>query len=148
MGTNHGKITDFEVTQSGDIWIDVDEDIFYDIKYSDWESVCLYPNTKSIVNLLPEWYNWGPDPGYNNIEIDAFDWLKRVVICCKEHTKPIETLHQIYLFIEHVEICYTGEMYEDEVYIMHNCVEIGDEGWENFYYIHIYTSPRSKHSLW
>lgn len=153
MAINHGIITDFSVTKSGDIWIDVDEEIFYDIKYSDWESVFIYPNTESLMKLLPYWYpGCDADENYEDEYEDedpySFDWLKRVVIRCVEKTYPIETLHQIYLFIKDVELCYTGETYEDEEWNPHNCVEIGDEGWEEYYHIHIWTSPRLEHPIW
>lgn len=147
MDINNGQITKFSVTKGGDIWIDVDEDIFYDIKDSDWEDVFLYPDTKGLRELLPYWYPGCDDDEYDEDENPySFEWLKRVVICCVEKTKPIETLHQIYLYIINMEIVYTGESYEEDDPItgwqLKNFVEIGDEGWENYYYIHVFTSPK------
>ncbi len=152
MELNHGKITDFSVTPSGDIWINLDEDLFNQISYDDWEWVILSPNSQTLKKLLPNWYpGWEADycDDYLDEEDDPywFGWLKRVVIRCLEKTKPIDTLHQMYLYILNIEFTYSGDFYwEGDKRI--NSVEIGEEGWENYYNVKIRTSLKREPTPW
>lgn len=147
MELNHGIITDFSVTRSGDIHVALDEELFNEIRYNEWKTIILFPNTNTLTKLLPYWY-----PGCDEYDDDddfdhySFDWLKRVFITCVENTKPLQTIHHIYLFIKSVEFEYSGEIYEDE-WDMHNCVDIGDEGWEDYYCVVIRTSLTPTSSL-
>lgn len=151
---NHDKITEFSVTKSGDIWIEVDEKIFNEIQYDDWERVVLSPNSDSLQKLLPNWrsksfqekYAYEIDEEYGDDPL-WFGWLKRVVIRCLEKTRPIDTLHQIYLCILDMEFGYTGDFYWERDERI-NCVEIGDDGWENYYNVIIHTSPEREPSPW
>lgn len=150
------QIRDISITQSGDIWIDVNRCIFEDIKYNnEWQQVVIQLTKENLYKLCPQTWNYlsgkNDDPDFtqgilNEQMAEELDELEDVIIRFEDtSTIPLPTINQVHLYVTGWEIDYDGETEEREDeetgWEIVNCIEIGDEGWEDYYRLKLLTSP-------
>ena len=145
-------IKEIEFTRSGDIWADVDETTWNTIRFNGFELIEIELNHKNLYKLLPEldYYlssiEQGNDPfeeiyAVKSMEQD-FESIHRVVLrYLDRHTKPFETLRQVYLYVYNIELKYNGSYKHDGINNQ-RVVEMGDDNWWDYYTLVLNTTTQ------